>query len=230
MDQRRPQETAREGIQELKGVLKQGLGWQGARMDCLARLIGARFKVKTVNLAQRATAFPGCARIEAPYQRLQRFFRGLELDDATLARLGVALLPSAEVRWVLTLDRTQWPFRRLDIHLRVRGIVGHGVSWPILGTVLPTRGHSHTAERLALLNRFLTCLGRERLARLLADRDVVGRAWFASLKTQAIAFRIRIQQDTLLPHAHGVCQERCRLGTMSRLGLWLLVGFLPWVG
>jgi hypothetical protein len=185
-----------EGIQELKGVLKQGLGWHGARIDCLARLIWALFKVKTVNLAQLATAFPGRAGMEAHYKRLQRLFRGFELDYTTLARLWVALRPSDEGRWVLTLDRTQGQFGRVDINLLVLGIVWRGVSWPVLWRVLPKRGNSNTAERLTLF-------GSERIAMLLADREFVGRAWCAYLQRQAIPVRIRIPQDTLIPNAHG---------------------------
>jgi hypothetical protein len=80
-----------DGIRELKAVLKQGLGWHGARIDLLARLICALFQVKTVNLAPLATALSGRASLEAHYKRLQRLFRGFELDYGTLARLLVVV-------------------------------------------------------------------------------------------------------------------------------------------
>jgi hypothetical protein len=64
-------------------VLKQGRGWHGACVDCLARLICALFQVKMVNLAALATALSGRARIESHSKRWQRFCRGFEWDYAT---------------------------------------------------------------------------------------------------------------------------------------------------
>ena len=184
-------------------MLEQGLGWHGARIDLLARLICALFQVKTVNLAQLATALSGRARLEAHYQRLQRFFRGFDLDDATLARLRVSLLPAEAGPWVLTLDRTPWQFGRVDINLLVLGIVWRGVTWPVLWTVLEKRGNSNTAERIASMERFLAVFGRERIAHLLADREFVGRAWLGYLQAQGIGFRLRIEQDTRIANAQG---------------------------
>jgi hypothetical protein len=48
-----------KGIKELKAELGKSLDWHGSRLDFLAKFILALFKVKTVNLAQVATAFPG---------------------------------------------------------------------------------------------------------------------------------------------------------------------------
>jgi len=192
-----------DGIRELKDVLKQGLGWHGARIDLLARLLCALFQVKTVNLAQLATALSGRASIEAQYKRLQRFFRGFELDYATLTRLLVSLLPADAAPWVLTLDRTQWQFGRVDINFLVLGIVWRGVSWPVLWTLLPKRGNSNTTERIALLERFVAIVGPERIAHLLADREFVGRDWLAYLQQRGLGFRIRLKQDTLIANAQG---------------------------
>jgi hypothetical protein len=46
-----------------------------ARTACLTAFVIALFKVKTVNLAQLAAAFPGPAEIDSHYRRLQRFFK-----------------------------------------------------------------------------------------------------------------------------------------------------------
>ena len=192
-----------DGIRELKEVLEQGLGWHGARSDVLARLLCALFQVKTVNLAQLATALSGRASLEAHYQRLQRFCRGVELDYATLARLRVSRLPAEAAPWVRTRDRTPWQFGRVDIHLLVRGIVWRGVSWPGLWTVLEQRGNSNTAERIAGLQRCVAIVGSERIAHLLADRECVGRDGLAYLQQRGIGFRIRLKQDTLIAHAPG---------------------------
>ncbi len=68
----------------LTDVLKLHLDWHLARIKCLSSLIVALFKVRTVNLAEVATAFPGTAEIESHYRRLQRFFKQVEEDVTKL--------------------------------------------------------------------------------------------------------------------------------------------------
>ena len=47
----------------LVDLLKLHFGWHLARIKCLAYIIVALFKIKTVNLTEIATAFPGTAEI-----------------------------------------------------------------------------------------------------------------------------------------------------------------------
>ena len=61
-------------------------------MKCLSSFIVALFKVKTVNLTQLATAFPGRAEVDSHYRRLQRFFQHVEINPAVIARLVVSFL------------------------------------------------------------------------------------------------------------------------------------------
>lgn len=65
-----------KSVKELKRELGKSLDWHGSQLDFLAKFILALFKVKTVNLAQVATAFPGRAKRESHYKRVRRFFRG----------------------------------------------------------------------------------------------------------------------------------------------------------
>jgi cell shape-determining protein MreD len=81
-------------------------GWHLARIKCLAYLIAGLFKVKTVNLTQIATTFPGHAEIESHYRRLQRFFQQVEFDSTLIAQFVVSFLPSTT--YTLALDRTTW--------------------------------------------------------------------------------------------------------------------------
>ena len=59
-----------------------------ARFTCLAALVIAVFRVKTVNLAQLATAFPGPADIDSYYRRLQRFFKDVQLQPARMKSMS----------------------------------------------------------------------------------------------------------------------------------------------
>jgi hypothetical protein len=193
-----------KGVKELKAELGKSLDWHGSRLDFLAKFILALFQVKTVNLAQVATAFPGRAKVDSHYKRLQRFFRGFSLDYAVIAKLVTNLLPIRGEAWVLTMDRINWKFGQSNINLLILGIAYKGIAFPVLWRFLPKQGNSNTAERIELLERFLGIFDRSKIAYLVADREFVGKAWFAYLRSRPIRLRIRIKQDTLLTNAHGV--------------------------
>jgi hypothetical protein len=55
----------------LRNALQPHLNWPGARVTFLALFLVALYCVKTVNLAQIAVAFPGRAKPESNYKRLQ---------------------------------------------------------------------------------------------------------------------------------------------------------------
>ena len=90
----------------LADLLQSAFALNRARLACLASLIIALFRVKTVNLAQLATAFPGKAEINSHYRRLQRFFQHIQLQPNRVAKCVLAFLPDAPC--TLALDRTQW--------------------------------------------------------------------------------------------------------------------------
>ena len=70
----------------LADLLQSTFGLHRARVTCLAALVIALFRVKTVNLAQLATAFPGTAEVDSHYRPLQRFFQHVQLQPARVAK------------------------------------------------------------------------------------------------------------------------------------------------
>jgi hypothetical protein len=192
--------TVNDPVRELKAVLAEHLPWHGARITFLAQFLLALFKVRSVNLAELATGFGGQAQVDSHYKRLQRFFRSFEIDPDPLARLLVRLVPVGDGPWRLTLDRTYWKFGQVDINFLVLGIAYRGIALPIFWSVLNKAGNSNTAERIALMERFLAVFGVDRIAVLLADREFIGEAWFRWLQAQRIPFHQRIKCDTLIPN------------------------------
>ena len=190
------------GVKELKQVLGNVLNWHGSRLDFLAKFMLALIAVRTVNLAEIATAFAGHAKVDSKYKRLQRFFKDFELNYDLIAKLIVNLIP-AKPPWYLTLDRTNWKFGRIDINILVLGIAYEGIAFPLLWTLLPTAGNSNTDERIALLERFISLFGRDKVFCLLADREFVGKDWFNFLVGSPIKFRIRLKKNTLIENSRG---------------------------
>jgi len=79
--------------EQLTATLKPHLNWHGARLAFLALFLKALFQVRTVNLAEIATALNPKVKGSSNYRRLQRFFADFALNEDTLARLVVLLLP-----------------------------------------------------------------------------------------------------------------------------------------
>jgi hypothetical protein len=185
----------------LTELLKLRFGWHLARIKCLSSLIIALFKVKTVNLAEVATAFPGTAEIDSHYRRLQRFFEHVEIPSPLIAQFVVAFLPSAT--YTLSLDRTNWMFGCFPINFLVLSVVHDGMAFPLFWILLPKKGNSHTRERIALLNQFLAVFGAQKIDCLVADREFIGEKWFTYLQEHHIRFHIRIKRDMSVSRANG---------------------------
>ena len=182
-------------------LLQLYFGWHLARITCLSYLIVALFKVKTVNLAELATAFPGHAEIESHYRRIQRFFEQVEMKPTLIAQLVVSFLPYTT--YTLALDRTNWMLGCFSINFLVLSVVHQGIAFPIFWLFLPKQGNSNTQERMHLLNQFLDVFGAHRIDCLLADREFIGEKWFAYLQQHRIRFRIRIKRDMKIAQANG---------------------------
>ena len=188
-------------VQELKAALSEHLPWHGARIGFLAQFLLALLKVRSVSLAELATGFGGKAKVESHYKRLQRFFRGFEIDQDAIARLLVRLVPVGDGPWRLAMDRTNWQFGKADVNFLVLGVAWRGVALPLFWTVLDKPGNSDTAARIALMERFLGVFGAGRVAALLADREFVGEDWFRWLHKNGIPFHQRLKRNTLVPNA-----------------------------
>lgn len=182
-------------IIQLREVLGRHLSWHGARLNFLAMFLIALFKVKTANFAELATALNPNAKTGSNHRRLQRFFADFELDYDLIAKLVAALVPKTGEGYVLSLDRTNWQFGHFSINLLVLAIVHNGVAFPVYWTFLDKKGNSNTAERIAIMEKFIATFGAGSIACLLADREFVGKKWFKFLRKENIPFRIRIKQN-----------------------------------
>lgn len=196
-----------QAVKALRLALKAHLPWNQARLTFIAQFILALLTVRSVNLAELATALSSRAKRASNYTRLQRFFRAFPLDQAVIARAVVHLLPLPE-RWALTLDRTNWQLGRVEINILVLAVVYEGLAVPLFWTVLGKAGNSTTAERIALLEQFLATFGRERVAMLLGDREFIGAEWLGYLHRVRLPFRIRIKANTQVSTPRGAQSVR----------------------
>lgn len=99
----------------------------------------------------------------------------------------------------MTMDRTTWQFGSFTINILLVGLVYQGVAFPLFWTLLDKKGHSNTAERIALMERVLQVVSADRIGALTADREFIGQPWFRWLKQQHIPFAIRIRENAQVP-------------------------------
>lgn len=69
-----------------------------------------------------------------------------------------------------------------------------GIAIPLFWSLLDKKGNSNTAERIALIERFIVQFGKNKMKGLLADTEFIGADWFKWLKKNQIHFIIRIKK------------------------------------
>lgn len=190
--------------QFLMELLKEHLIMNAARIHFIACFITALIKVRTVNFKEVAVAFPGNAQKDSQYRKIQRFFKDFALDMSMIARFTVELLPIKEEDWVLTIDRTNWKYGRLNINILTLGIAYMGIAFPLVWFALDKRGNSNTKERIRLIDRFIEIFGKAKIRCLTADREFVGADWFEYLLKMDISFRIRIKENFVVTNSRGM--------------------------
>ena len=178
---------------ELKQALQPHLNWHGARLSFLTLFLLALVKVKTVNLSELALGFEGKAQAASKYKRLQRFFRGFELDYSVIAKLVISWM-SIPQPWVLSIDRTTWEFGSHCHNILSVGVVHQGVAFPLLWWMLDKKGNSNSDERMRFIEQLLKIFPDAQIRCLCADREFIGQAWIRYLLlSPLLPFRIRIR-------------------------------------
>lgn len=206
------------GTEMLEAIFKEQLGWNAARINFLVCFVIGLLRVRTVNLAEIAAAFPGSSEKDSKYKRMQRFFRSFEIDFSDAAKLLACLSPAGDRLWTLTMDRTNWKFGRLNINILLLGIACGGTAVPLLWFSLEKQGNSNTGERIKLMDRFISIFGAEKIKCLTADREFIGTEWFAYLLRSMISFRIRVRENMLIANSRGILVPAKSLFRNLRIG------------
>jgi hypothetical protein len=188
-----------------------------SRLETLCLLIVGMIGARTVNLGHIATERGGAARPASTYRRLQRFFQFFGLGRDWAAPTLAAMLGTD--RWALVLDRTQWAIGRVEVNYLVLAAVTRRKRVPLFWTLLPHRGNSSTADRIALMQRYFALFPAASIRILLGDREFIGVDWLKYLNDYNIPFAIRLREDLRVTDAAGhdlTLAARLRLARRSR--------------
>jgi len=180
-------------ITALADRLQPSIALGKSRLETLCLLIVGAIGARTVNLGHIATERGGQVKPASTYRRLQRFFQFFRLAPDWAAPILAATLGTE--RWTLVLDRTNWQIGRSEVNYLVLAAVTRRKRVPLLWTLLPHGGGSSTADRIALMRRYLAHFPVASIRLLLGDREFVGAEWLKFLNDNNIPFAIRLRGD-----------------------------------
>jgi hypothetical protein len=180
-------------ITALAARLRAHIPLSKSRLETLSLLIVGAIGARTVNLGHIATERGGLVQPASTYRRLQRFFQFFALAPDWAAPLLAATLGTE--RWTLVLDRTNWKIGRTEVNYLVLAAVTRRKRVPLVWTLLPHDGGSASADRIALMRRYLARFPAASIRILLGDREFIGAEWLKFLNDNNIPFVIRLRGD-----------------------------------
>ena len=198
-------------IAALEGLVRPHVALGKSRVETLCLLLVGMIQARSVNLGHVACARGGSVQRASTYRRLQRFFQHVRLGEDWALPLLVGLIGPAR-RWTLALDRTNWSIGSREVNYLVLAVVTRRFRVPLLWTVLPRKGNSSTAARIALIERYLRHFPASTIGLLLADREFIGAEWLEFLNDNNISFAIRLREDLRV-----VTEDGCELTLFARL-------------
>lgn len=204
-------------VRALEGILSPHVHLGKSRLETLCLLVVGMLGARTVNLGHIATTRGGRALPASTYRRLQRFFQHVRLDPDWAAPMLAAMIGTD--RWVVVLDRTNWTIGRTEVNFLVLAAVTRRFRVPLLWVLLPHGGNSATADRIALMRRYLTRFPVSTIRVLLADREFIGTEWLKFLNDHNIPFAIRIRENLRVTDEAGhelTLYARLRLARRTR--------------
>jgi hypothetical protein len=209
------------------------LGWNKARIKCLAAALVALLTIRSLNLKKIANLFPTEAKIDSAYKRLQRFLRHFDPDREALART-LARLSGIAPPWNLSMDRTNWKLGATPLNVLMLCIVAGPISFPLIWETLEREGqgkagNSNAKERIALMSWFLALFGAESCLCLRADREFASAEFLGYLEQVGLHYQIRLKGNVLVADSRGelACANYlfrdCKVQQERRLGFrWVL--------
>ncbi len=95
------------------------------------------------------------------------------------------------------MDRTNWEFGETDHNLLVISAQVGDTAVPLVWKALGKAGNSNAEERIALMQRLLRFLTKDKIKGLLADREFIGEKWLGWLIEQDIPFVTRVKGNMI---------------------------------
>lgn len=182
----------------LKAVICEYFAGHGQRVTMLSKLILALIQMRTVNFAQLALVINAGAKVGSNFKWIQRFMKQYVFDQERFVRFAWSQYGDEGSWIVLSMDRTNWQFGKMNINILTLGISWRGTAIPLVWKLLNKKGQSNVSERIALLDELLCLLTQEQRSKIhyvIMDREFGSGEWITALKKRSLGFIIRIRVD-----------------------------------
>jgi Transposase DDE domain len=142
------------------------------------------------------------AKVESVERTIQSFFKDYEFDYDQVCLLLVMFLPKGKL--TLSIDRTEWDFGSYQCNILMivakNGSVGIPLYWSLLDN---NSGNSNCKDRIDLLSKLISILGKEQIEIIIGDREFIGIEWIKYLKINDIKFCMRVPKSHLVTLKNG---------------------------
>lgn len=185
-----------------------------ARQKFIAQFVVALINSRKVQFNSIAQHLNDAVKTASNETRIENFFRKVTLHYHTLALLLISFLPK-HGKCYLCIDRTEWNFGRCEVNILLISIGCGEIQLPFYWELLANKsGNSNFTDRIALLEKCLALVGKERMEVIIGDREFVGHNWFKYMKNNGLKFVMRLPKHHLLTFANG---EQRAISTLSYL-------------
>jgi hypothetical protein len=176
--------------------IKQKLWLDKRHVKTLVEMITTMIVAWDVNLKRIVMWITGKCSLKSKYVKLQRFFKKCRFSITYFA-IFVAWFVG-EWSYLLSMDRTNWKYGKVNINILTLGIVYKWVAFPVLWTMLDKRWNSDSEERIVLIKKFREIFWEDSIGCLFWDREFIWREWVLYLLSNKIWFVLRVRNNTVM--------------------------------
>lgn len=174
-----------------------------ARKKFVAAFVLALIQSRNVQFCELAQHFNNDVKLASNENRIQDFFREVDIDYECLALLVLALMPKTK-KLRICIDRTEWDFGSCQVNI-LMVLVGHGdLQVPLFWELLDNKsGNSNSQDRIDLLERCFKIVDKKRVGLIIGDREFVGHKWIKYLNDNGLNFIMRFPKHHLMTDQWG---------------------------
>ncbi len=167
---------------------------QGTRhaIKFISGFVLALLRTRTSNLAKVAAAVETKVEVSSTYRQIQRFF-----DNQNRLVIDYLRLLKITGKMVVVIDRTEWKFGKVWINILTVSILYRQVAIPVIWQVVNQKGNAAAFEHIRIIKEFIAQFGKERIDKILGDREFGSRELLEFLINEEIDFLIRLKVSHL---------------------------------
>jgi hypothetical protein len=179
-------------VSKVKEILRHvPLASNAARQKAISEILVGLIDSRKVQFSEISLHIEKKAKVESTECWIQKFFREFEFDYERVCLALLLFLPSGKL--VLSIDRTEWDFGKYQCNVLMIVASKAGVGIPLYWELLDNNsGNSNCKQRIELLEKLVSVIGKERISYIVGDREFIGYEWLKWLTINEIDYCMRV--------------------------------------